>query len=262
MNHTGGSHRFLTILFLLLCSVTAIPGTAPAGILQENERKFPNSYPPPPAEGSPAQREDLRIFTSTRALEGSERWFLARSDARRGTGHLLSRFSCAAGLELSARKYPHVAALLAHSVSVVNLHNSDLKNRWKRLRPVSVSDLPICTDNRWLLKKTYSYPSGHTSRGWIAAYILADLMPERAENILERGRIYGESRFVCGAHWKSDVDEAHVISTNVFSVIRNTPWFKEEEAQARTELSAMKADNKAPDPATCAAERRAAEMTF
>ncbi|XAO70766.1 MAG: phosphatase PAP2 family protein [Acetobacteraceae bacterium] len=50
-----------------------------------------------------------------------------------------------------------------------------------------------------------SYPSGHTVRGNIVAFVLSVVMPERAEEILARGRIFGESRIVCGVHWSTDV---------------------------------------------------------
>jgi acid phosphatase (class A) len=41
---------------------------------------------------------------------------------------------------------------------------------------------------------------------------LAELIPSRADAILQRGRDYGQSRLVCDAHWQSDIDAGRVIS--------------------------------------------------
>jgi acid phosphatase (class A) len=51
-----------------------------------------------------------------------------------------------------------------------------------------------------------SYPSGHATRGLAYAAVLAELVPERREALLERGRQVGVDRVIGGVHWPSDIE--------------------------------------------------------
>ena len=51
-----------------------------------------------------------------------------------------------------------------------------------------------------------SYPSGHTAIGWATALVLAEINPDRQNEILKRGFEMGQSRVICGYHFQSDVD--------------------------------------------------------
>jgi hypothetical protein len=61
-------------------------------------------------------------------------------------------------------------------------------------------------DDEEALRKDGSYPSGHSSIGWGWALILTELAPDRAEEILARGRAFGGSRNVCNAHYRRYTD--------------------------------------------------------
>lgn len=47
-----------------------------------------------------------------------------------------------------------------------------------------------------------SYPSGHTAIGWATALVLAEINPDRQNEILKRGFEMGQSRVICGYHSK------------------------------------------------------------
>ena len=69
------------------------------------------------------------------------------------------------------------------------------KNAYQRERPFMVRGETVCTPkDEEALRKDGSYPSGHTAIGWGWALILTELAPDRAEQILARGRSFGESR--------------------------------------------------------------------
>jgi acid phosphatase (class A) len=63
------------------------------------------------------------------------------------------------------------------------------------------------------LRNNGSYPSGHTIEGWSAALLLSELNPERADTILARGYMYGQSRVIAGYHWQSDVDAGYMAAS-------------------------------------------------
>jgi acid phosphatase (class A) len=80
------------------------------------------------------------------------------------------------------------------------------KNHYQRPRPFQYNHEPLAArEARAFLEKDASYPSGHSALGWGFALILTELAPDRENEILARGRAFGESRIVCNHHWFSDV---------------------------------------------------------
>ncbi|GBQ27930.1 phosphatase PAP2 family protein [Gluconacetobacter azotocaptans] len=204
--------------------------------------------PPPPAPHSAAQAEDQEVFDRTRRLVGSARWAMAREDAELAPARLLADFSCAAGMTLEpARLQPQLEARITEE-----------KQFWKRQRPFVDTDRPICTDDSAHLRDSPAYPSGHTTHGWIVAGILAELMPDRATDILHRGRAFGESRIVCGVHWKSDVQAGWLNGAAMFAALQADPGFQADMAAAGHEIAALRAHPATPDPERCAVEARVA----
>jgi hypothetical protein len=50
-----------------------------------------------------------------------------------------------------------------------------------------------------------SYPSGHTTYGYMGSVVLAILVPERYQQMIARSAEYGNSRILMGAHYAMDV---------------------------------------------------------
>jgi acid phosphatase (class A) len=54
-------------------------------------------------------------------------------------------------------------------------------------------------------EESFSYPSGHATRGVLAARVLAELAPARRAELLRLGEQVGYDRVVGGVHYPSDV---------------------------------------------------------
>lgn len=109
-----------------------------------------------------------------------------------------------------------------------------------RPRPFMVMNEPTITpDDEVYLRKNGSYPSGHTILGWSTALILSSINPERADTILARGLMYGESRVIVGAHWQSDVNAGYVAAAAAYAKLQTSPRFMEQLAKARKEFEAI-----------------------
>jgi acid phosphatase (class A) len=50
-----------------------------------------------------------------------------------------------------------------------------------------------------------SYPSGHATYGMAIGLILAEMLPEKRDDIFRRIEGFGQSRLVAGVHFRSDV---------------------------------------------------------
>ncbi|EHH69012.1 acid phosphatase [Gluconobacter morbifer] len=227
---------------------------APLTIAAPDERQV---LPPPPAMGSAAQADDERIFRQTRALRDTPRWQLAQRDAELDQARLVGDFSCAAGFTIELARAPHLKTVLDRLRPAIGRRTSEAKHYWHRTRPFVAINLPICTSPDGLGPHA-SYPSGHTTAGYGMALLLARLLPEHATAFLQRGRVFGESRIVCGAHWKSDVQAGFLNASSLMDTLLSDPALQDDLTAARRELLAQASSPSAPDAATCAVEEDAA----
>lgn len=208
--------------------------------------------PPPPARGGPLAAADRRVFAQTRRLRGSPRWRLATSDVDTGP---FEHFACALGARLTPQTAPALARLLdrASTAGVVD----PVKQAYRVRRPYLGTSAPICQARTAHLAGNGDYPSGHAANGWMEALILAELAPDRATEILARGRAFGESRVVCGAHSLSAVEAGWMAGAAATAALHGSPAFRADLDAAREELARIRATAPAPDAALCRAETAA-----
>ncbi|GJD61250.1 acid phosphatase [Methylobacterium frigidaeris] len=243
-------------LCLALAASIAAAEPAPQPYLKPGALDAGAILPPPPKPGSAGHDADAAAYAATRALAGSPRWHLATADVPSGVGALLGDFSCAAGRQLDPTRLPALAALLARTRRDVVTVVRDAKAHFARLRPHLGNDAPLCVDRTEALDKSFAYPSGHATEGWTFGLVLAALMRERATALLDRGRIYGESRIVCGVHWASDVEAGRLAGSALFAALVGDPAFRADLDRARAEF-ATAPSGPAPEPAACAREKAA-----
>jgi acid phosphatase (class A) len=239
---------------------TDLPEVRPgyvAGYLQADQ--LPNTVallPPPPAAGSAALAADEEMYKATRKLKDTPRWALAEKDAELRFPKATEHFSCALGMAISAEATPHLNMLLRRVRMDSSRANDKPKDRYKRARPFMVSKEPSCTPKSDAAAKPDSYPSGHASIGWAWALTLAEVAPDRADAILARGYAYGQSRVVCGVHYRSDVESGRVVGAATVARLHSDPLYTAQVALARKEVEAARAAG-ARSPLDCEAEARA-----
>ena len=226
---------------------------APKGYLPADQRpEVAALLPPPPEPGDAAWVDDGVTFKKTRALVDTPRWKKAQDDNSYHPEDMLKGFACAIGATLSAARTPATARLVGRAVLDAVDASGKAKQVYRRQRPFVPTDEPICIARDDALKASFSYPSGHATGGWIYGLLLAELAPDRAAPIISRGRAYGESRVVCGVHWKSDVEAGRDAATAAFVVLQSNPEFRADLEAARAEVAAAR--RAGPPPGDCAAQ--------
>lgn len=237
-------------------AVPQLPTGAPKGYLEE--AAWPDSLallPPPPEPGSPGFARDEATRESAQALRSGPRWSRAQSDADLSFPHAAQTFACAANLTISREATPHLYALLGRSFIDVGLSTYRAKNHYQRTRPFVAHSETTCTPaDEEMLRGDGSYPSGHSAAGWGWALLLTEIAPDRTDAILARGRDFGESRIVCDAHWRSDVDAGRVIAAATIARLHADPAFQADLAAAKAEAQAARSSGAGPDTAACGAE--------
>ena len=84
-----------------------------------------------------------------------------------------------------------------------------------------------------------SYSSGHTSIGWATALVLAEINPDRQNEILKRGFEMGQSRVICGYHFQSDVDAARIVASAVVARLHANDAFMKQLQKAKAEFAKL-----------------------
>lgn len=213
--------------------------------------------PPPPDAGSEAQASDDAARRAAIAIRETARWKLAARDADYTSPKSVDAFACTIGITISPTATPHLNMLLKRTLVDAGLATYKAKIKYNRTRPfVAANDNTTCyPKDEEMLRKDGSYPSGHSAYGWAWALILAEMVPDKADAIIQRGYQFGQNRIVCGVHWQSDVNAGRVVASAVVAQLHTNADFKAQFGAAQKEVQAALANNPTPD---CALEREAA----
>ena len=217
--------------------------------------------PAEPAAGSALQAQDDGLNDYTLSLQGSPRWQLAAADAVLTFPEAAATFSCAANLTITEQTTPYLYQIMRRTLMDAGISASAAKNHYQRARPFMVNNQPTCApETEASLRKNGSYPSGHTAIGWAWGLILAEVVPQRAEQLIARGRAFGASRMVCNVHWASDVEGGRFMGAATVARLHADATFQADLAAAKLEVAAQLASPMAPS-AACEAEAQALSST-
>jgi membrane-associated phospholipid phosphatase len=229
---------------LAMLDTVATPFGGHVGYLGTHVPDLVAILPPPPAPASPQAAADDAFFLNTRALAGTPRWTVAIADIQT-SGY--GRFACATGMDLRPGMVPALDRLTARMAMDALVMGLAKKRFAPRPRPFKAHPgAPVCDHVTSDLDTTYDYPSGHATRGYATALVLAELMPDRADALLARGRDYAESRAICGAHTQGAVRAGMLAGAALVAAERGDPGFRNDLQAARVQLSALRRPSSTP----------------
>lgn len=230
-----------TFIMALIVAVSAEAGAMAQTVQPDHYLPGPavdlvKVLPPAPERGDPRYDADRRIFRATRKLLATPRGAQATADVQEDVPIVMADFAEAAGRPLTPNNAPALAVLLTRMRPDVAAAVNAAKNTWQRQRPFHLDKGQICQPREQL--RSFDYPSGHTSWGTSVALVLAELIPDRATEILARGRAYGDSRYICGAHNMSAVEGGRLAAASIVARLHGDPAFRRDLDAARRELGA------------------------
>ena len=142
------------------------------------------------------------------------------------------------GPDFLESKLPATAKLFKNARNDQNIEGNVFKETFLRARPFDVDHaIKTCVPSVYG-KAPRSYPSGHTTLGYSLGILLAHLIPEKADAILNRARDYGTSRIICGVHFPSDLAASQVLGTSIALELMKNPAFMADFKAAKAELVA------------------------
>lgn len=252
-------HAAAVLLAALALGAAPAPPPAAGYLTPQTAPDTLRILPPAPVAGASRYETDRTVYLQTRSMKDSPRWALAQSDIDQGA--ILKDMACAVGVELTPARARRLTALLKRMGPDVGRAVSRPKDFWGRKRPFLIDQGPICDQRTASLEASPDYPSGHSTWGWTVALVLAELAPDRATDILIRGRSYGESRLVCGVHNLSAIEAGRTNAAALVAALHGSPAFRADLEAARREVEAARRVGPAPDPAACAAQMRLIEKS-
>jgi acid phosphatase (class A) len=199
--------------------------------------------PPPPEDGSDAQKKEIAEVRGLIETRSKERYIRAVWDAQHEDP---TSFAAVIGPDFDLMKLPATAKLLEDILNDQTIVTSSAKDFFKRKFPVAAA-MPGDSYRQWTCdaddrkpsaRPLRSYPSGHATMGYTFGVVLAALIPEKSQAILARAADYAYSREVCGDHYHSDVEAGHVLGTAIGIALLNNAALRPEIEASRAELRA------------------------
>ena len=163
--------------------------------------------PPPPSQNSPATTAELTELHRLEAIRTPAQVHQAEADDKEEDIFI---FKGVLGPGFSAEALPLTAALSAHVRKDESAAGSPLQKIYRRPRTYQIDSTlhPV----RQLNSEPTSYPSGHSLSGYLFAFTLVQLVPEKRQQILDRADEYVHNRLICGVHYASDTQASCMVA--------------------------------------------------
>jgi len=231
---------FLTAVAVIV-SVNCWGQFLPAGYLTDETR--PKDYAfilSPPSSTSGAYANDVYYYQWGRDMRANAE--LSEQALSDESASLYKVFSEEViGISLSRRTTPEIIRLCERAASDANKANTAVKDEYQRKRPFVTFEEPSLNPGADAEKaESFSYPSGHASRGYAFALALCTVAPEYTSEIMLRAQYYALNRVVCGHHWKSDIDASLLLASAMFANVVCTDEYQQQLVKAREEYRRIK----------------------
>lgn len=198
--------------------------------------------PPPPAPGSAEEAVDLATTVAVHKACNPDDLAAAKSQEDL---HVYV-FASVIGPFFQRETLPATQAFFHRVAKTTDQIQEAGKIAFHRTRPYVLD--PTLADGQ--PETSYSYPSAHSTYATVDALILADIFPEKRDDILAFGRTIGWHRVQFGKHFPTDIYAGRVLALAIYRQLKANPDFQHDFAAAKTELTAAAAAaHTAPRPA-------------
>jgi acid phosphatase (class A) len=234
-------HTFLTLLLLAPSLAAASDAHTKTYLSDAQVSAVMAALPAPSAPGSAEDKADYaatdRAFADRSATDFEQ--------AKKEEKFNAFDFAAVIGPGFQADKLPHVAALFKEAEEETKEAVDLSKNHWKRPRPCPPAS--ECASNpEKAAKKSFGYPSGHSSKATVDAILLAQLFPQDADALMQHAHDIGWRRVVKGVHTLQDIYAGREFGTALATDMLASPTLQHDLAAAREELRAAGLAPKTP----------------
>lgn len=232
----------LPIVALLLAALFIAPVHAAEKSYLSKEQVDPIALlAPPPLPDSAEQSADIASVVAVNNAAAPGEIAAANSEKK----FYIFNFAPAIGGFFRSNSLPKTAAFFQRvHVTVQGVVDAG-KQHWKRPRPFVVQT--NLSDGE--MEATYSYPSGHSAKAMVFASLLAEIFPEKREEIFATGRSIGWHRVQIAAHYPTDIYAGRALGQAIARELKKNPAFEKDLAEVKKEIAeAQRAEKSGAKP--------------
>ncbi len=187
--------------------------------------------PMPPAKDSATTLAEIAAYHAMETTRTDEQAKFAIAD----DDETVFRFLEGMGMKLDPAKVPMAAKFFERVAATEGATVDPAKKIFARPRPPVVDPTikPLIK-----LSSSGAYPSGHATLGMLFGITLAKMIPEKKDEFMARAIQYGQSRFVVGVHYASDLEASKMAGAAVGNAMLHNADFLKEMESAKAELRA------------------------
>lgn len=187
--------------------------------------------PFPPTADSTMMKEELRQLHKLQETRTAAQVEQAKQD---DVDESIFLFKGVLGDRFDRKALPLTALLSDHVHNDEGIIVNPAKTFFARPRPYQFDATikPVCKATSVVPD---AFPSGHATTGYLEAFVLAMIVPERRNEILARADEYAQNRLICGVHYASDLVASKGVAYAMIGLMMQHPQFKQELEAARTE---------------------------
>ena len=186
--------------------------------------------PEAPATGSLAEQADLETVVQAQTWRTPEEEAWAKLiDKDNAFNH-----ASVLGAWFTKENLPQTAAFLAEVTDDVNAVGALTKKLHARPRPSAIDPrVKPCVP----VPPSASYPSGHVTRAYAWAAVLAEIFPEKRDELFARAAHAGWGRVLAGVHYPTDIVAGKLLAAAVVAELKKNAAFNAAVAKCRAEAA-------------------------
>lgn len=188
--------------------------------------------PPPPEAGSLAAKTDLDVVLHAQAWRTPEEIEWAKFiDKDNPFNH-----ASVLGAWFTKEKLPVMAKFLSDVTEDANAVGALTKALYARQRPSQIDPRvkPVVP-----VPATAAYPSGHVTRAYTWALVLAEVFPDQRDALLERAHRAAWGRVLAGVHFPTDLIGGQLMGEAIVAELKKSDAFRAGVEQCRQEAAGV-----------------------
>lgn len=227
--------RRLALLPLVVACLAAAPALALSDkpYMTAADLDFPALLPPPPAEDSPLGKLDLQALIALQKGITPQKLAAIQADTVQNVFQVAGPVL---GPKFTAANFPATGAFFEKVVKDGGVGVGPIKRKYMKKRPFQYSTEVHTPENIAKASQGATYPSGHSTTGAEVAIILGMMIPEKREQLFQRGWEYGINRVTSGAAYPSDFEGAHITATLAVNQMLKNPEFRADFETVKAEI--------------------------